>query len=94
MVLTPGRRIATFGETIAAVRRVWTDEEAGFDSKYVSFKPSWSFPKPAQRPHPPMLLGCDPASLRLTFIDSAGFWKDASVEPMLDAVAELVDIAA
>lgn len=44
-------------EKVLAVRELWTREEAGFDGEHVSFAPSWSWPKPVQDPHPPILLG-------------------------------------
>lgn len=44
-------------EYIEALRRCWTDDEAEFHGEFVDFDPVWSFPKPQQRPHPPILLG-------------------------------------
>lgn len=53
----PARRRAVFREKLAAVRRLWTQEVAGFEGEHVSFTASWSFPNPVQRPHPPVLIG-------------------------------------
>jgi probable F420-dependent oxidoreductase len=44
-------------ECVAALRRCWTDEESEFHGEFFDFDPVWSFPKPAQRPSPPVLLG-------------------------------------
>jgi probable F420-dependent oxidoreductase len=44
-------------ERMLAMQRLWTDDEASFDGKHVQFSPSWSWPKPVQRPWPPVLLG-------------------------------------
>jgi probable F420-dependent oxidoreductase len=44
-------------EHVAAMTALWTDDEASFDGEFVEFSPSWSWPKPAQRPRPPVLLG-------------------------------------
>jgi probable F420-dependent oxidoreductase len=44
-------------ECVAALRACWTDDEAEHHGRYFDFEPVWSFPKPAQRPHPPVLLG-------------------------------------
>ncbi|MGH9059573.1 MAG: LLM class flavin-dependent oxidoreductase, partial [Acidimicrobiales bacterium] len=52
----PDRR-AAFGEKLAVVRRLWTDEVVSAEGRYVTFAPSWSWPKPVQRPHPPVLVG-------------------------------------
>lgn len=47
----------TLRERVLAVQALWTEDEASFDGEHVSFAPSWSWPKPVQEPHPPVLLG-------------------------------------
>jgi probable F420-dependent oxidoreductase len=42
---------------ILAMKALWTQEEAAFHGEMVNFDPVWLYPKPAQRPHPPILLG-------------------------------------
>lgn len=44
-------------ERVAAMKRIWTEDEAAFDGTYVQFEPIWSWPKPVQKPHPPIVLG-------------------------------------
>jgi len=44
-------------EKIAAMKALWTQETASFDGEFVQFTESWSYPKPAQDPHPPILIG-------------------------------------
>src|SRR5262245_42102956 len=44
-------------ERVLAMKRIWTEDEAAFDGEFVHFAPLWSWPKPLQRPHPPVLLG-------------------------------------
>ena len=44
-------------ERILAMKALWTEEEASFHGEFVNFDPVWSWPKPAQRPHPPIFLG-------------------------------------
>lgn len=51
------RRRDVVAEHVAAMKVLWGDEEAGFDGEFVSFEPSFAWPKPVQRPHPPILLG-------------------------------------
>jgi probable F420-dependent oxidoreductase len=55
--LNPKHRMATLREVVLAVRQLWTEDVAGFDGQHVHFSDSWSWPKPEQRPHPPILLG-------------------------------------
>lgn len=44
-------------ETLEAMQALWTQEEATYKGKYVNFDRAWSYPKPIQQPHPPILLG-------------------------------------
>lgn len=44
-------------EHIAAMKALWTEEEASFHGDYVDFEKVWSYPKPATNPHPPIVLG-------------------------------------
>lgn len=53
----PRFRRTVFREKVLAMRELWTKDEAAFDGRFVSFSPSWSWPKPVQKPHPPILLG-------------------------------------
>jgi probable F420-dependent oxidoreductase len=50
-------RFRLFRERIQAMKAIWTEEEAEFHGKMVDFGPLWSWPKPVQRPHPPILMG-------------------------------------
>ncbi|MEO6651547.1 MAG: LLM class F420-dependent oxidoreductase [Ilumatobacteraceae bacterium] len=53
----PAKRRSTAREHILATKALWTQEEASFDGDYVQFGPSASYPKPVQRPHPPIIMG-------------------------------------
>ena len=55
----PRVRMAILQERVEAMKAIWTEHEASYDGKYVSFEQIWSYPKPAQRPHPPVLVGGD-----------------------------------
>jgi probable F420-dependent oxidoreductase len=44
-------------EAILAMKEIWTKDEAEFHGKFYDFPPIRSFPKPFQKPHPPVLLG-------------------------------------
>src|SRR4051794_36941694 len=53
----PRRRMAVMRERVEAMKAIWTQEEASYSGEHVSFERIWSYPKPAQRPHPPVLVG-------------------------------------
>ena len=44
-------------ERVEAMKAIWTQDEASYHGKYVNFDRIWSWPKPAQWPHPPILVG-------------------------------------
>lgn len=53
------RRFPILRERVLAMRELWTQEEAEFHGKYVDFGKSWAWPKPIQKPHPPIVMGGD-----------------------------------
>jgi probable F420-dependent oxidoreductase len=53
----PRTRMALMRERVEAMKAIWTQEEASYAGEYVAFERIWSHPKPAQRPHPPVLIG-------------------------------------
>jgi probable F420-dependent oxidoreductase len=53
----PSRRFGMMRERIEAMKAIWSQDEASYSGRYVSFERIWSWPKPAQQPHPPILVG-------------------------------------
>jgi probable F420-dependent oxidoreductase len=52
-------------EKIEAMKAIWTEHAAEYHGQFVNFDPIWSDPKPAQKPHPPVLIGgSTPAAMR------------------------------
>jgi probable F420-dependent oxidoreductase len=50
-------RFTRMRESVEAMKAIWTEDEAEYHGKIVDFDPIWCWPKPAQRPHPPVLVG-------------------------------------
>jgi len=44
-------------ERVEAMKAIWTQETPEYHGDMVSFQPMWSWPKPVQKPHPPVILG-------------------------------------
>ncbi len=44
-------------ERVEAMKEIWTKDEAQYHGEFVRFDPIWSYPKPLQKPHPPIILG-------------------------------------
>lgn len=53
----PRTRMRLLAERVEAMRAIWTQDEASYHGQHVTFEPLWSWPKPVQRPHPPVLVG-------------------------------------
>ncbi len=53
------KRWRVLRERVLAMKEIWTQEEAEFHGEFVNFDKLWSHPKPAQKPHPPILMGGD-----------------------------------
>ncbi len=61
-------------ERVLAMKEIWTKDEAEFHGEFVDFDPIWSFPKPAQKPHPPILMGGDTPKARQRVVDFCDGW--------------------
>ena len=62
-----GQRRAVLAEYVAAMRALWTQPEAAYDGKFVSFGPCWAFPKPVQA-HLPLIIGAGGGPQTLAWI--------------------------
>jgi F420-dependent oxidoreductase-like protein len=50
-------RVRQLGESVEIIKRIWSMEEASYQGKYYSIKDLVSYPKPIQKPHPPIWMG-------------------------------------
>lgn len=50
-------RFKRLEEQLQAMKALWTKDVAEFHGRFVRFEPSWCWPKPAQKPHPPIHIG-------------------------------------
>jgi probable F420-dependent oxidoreductase len=55
----PVHRFGLLRDHIGAMKAIWRDDVASFDGRYTSFNQIMSWPKPAQRPWPALLLGAN-----------------------------------
>jgi probable F420-dependent oxidoreductase len=87
----PRVRMAVLRERVEAMRAIWTQDEASYAGEHVAFDRIWSYPKPVQRPHPPILVGGDGPTVldRVLAFGSAWFPTWTGEEPLLTRAAEL-----
>ncbi len=50
-------RFKRLEEQMRAIKAIWTQDEAEFHGRFVDFDRIWCWPKPVQKPHPPLILG-------------------------------------
>src|SRR5262245_10439007 len=51
------QRMAVMRERVLAMKAVWTQSKPEFHGKHVEFAPIMTWPKPVQKPHPPIHVG-------------------------------------
>jgi len=51
------QRRSLLREKILMMKALWTEDEASYQGDLLTLEPSWAWPKPTQRPHPPIILG-------------------------------------
>jgi probable F420-dependent oxidoreductase len=70
----PRVRMAVLADRVHAMKEIWTADEASYHGSYVDFEPLWSWPKPAQRPHPPVLVGGNGPTTEDRVLDFGDGW--------------------
>jgi probable F420-dependent oxidoreductase len=85
----PRRRMAIMAERVKAMKAIWTQREASFHGEHVDFERIWSWPKPAQRPHPPVLVGGNGPTVLGRVLDFGDAWMPNYFDGVLGRVAEL-----
>ena len=80
-------------EQIEAMKALWTQDPAEYHGEMVSFDPVWCWPKPVQKPHPPVLLGGNGPRTLQRVVRYADGWMPNRGD-WLDRVPELQRMAA
>ena len=75
------RRWTQAKELVEALKALWTQEESEFHGKIYQFPPVYSFPTPAQRPHPPIILGGSAPRILPHVVDWGDGWIPIDVTP-------------
>ena len=70
----PRTRMAIMAERVEAMKAIWTHDEASYHGDHVDFERIWSWPKPAQRPHPPVLVGGNGPTVLDRVLDFGDAW--------------------
>jgi len=84
-------RFKLMRERILAMKALWSQEEAAFHGEMVNFDRVWFYPKPAQKPNPPILLGGSSDHTLKRVVEFCDGWLPIARPPFnpKDAVARL-----
>jgi alkanesulfonate monooxygenase SsuD/methylene tetrahydromethanopterin reductase-like flavin-dependent oxidoreductase (luciferase family) len=63
------------------MKELWTKPEAEYHGKYYDFPPVKSYPKPAQKPHPPVILGGHAKSVLQRVVEWGDGWLPNRATP-------------
>ncbi|MGI8310956.1 LLM class F420-dependent oxidoreductase [Saccharopolyspora hattusasensis] len=90
----PAARGALMDERIRAMREIWTKDAAEFHGEHVDFDPIYSWPKPVQRPHPPIYVGGESERSFARVAEYGGGWLPrGGTENLGELVAKVRDRA-
>ena len=85
------KRWRVLRERILAMKEIWTKDEAEFHGEFVNFDPIWSYPKPVQKPHPPIILGVNTPKARQRVVEYCDGWLPIAARAG-DLVAGIADL--
>ena len=82
-------------EALDVIKKLWTQEEAEHHGKYFNFPAVRSYPKPVQKPYPPILIGGAAKNVLSRVIDHGDGWLPNRVTPaVLEDSRKQLDIMA
>jgi probable F420-dependent oxidoreductase len=85
----PHRRFALMRERVEAMKAIWTEDEATYHGEFVNFDRIWSWPKPVQTPHPPILIAGNGPKALDRVLDYGDEWLPEFEPNLLERIAEL-----
>ena len=90
----PTKRGAVATEHLLAMKEIWLHDKAEFHGSYLDFDPIFSWPKPVQRPHPPIYVGGgDKAFPRVVAVGGGWFPNPESADGLGRRIQRLRDLA-
>jgi probable F420-dependent oxidoreductase len=85
-------RFKRLEEQVRAMKALWTKDVAEYHGKFVDFDPVWAWPKPIQKPHPPVYIGGESAYTLQRIVEIGDGWFPrgrAGAEVVLKGKADL-----
>jgi probable F420-dependent oxidoreductase len=84
-------RFKRLREQVLAMKQIWTKDEAEYHGQFVNFDKIWSWPKPAQKPNPPVLLGGESGHTLQRVVDFCEGWfpRGRAADVILPGIKDL-----
>jgi probable F420-dependent oxidoreductase len=89
----PRRRFSLMRERIEAMKAIWTEDESSYHGKHVDFDRIWCWPKPVQKPHPPVLVGGNAERVLDRVVAFGDEWMPNRVSGLRERIATLNRLA-
>jgi len=89
------RRWSQTRESILAMKELWTQVESEFHGEFYDFPAVYSFPRPVQRPHPPIMLGGNANNVFKRIIEYGNGWipTTSTVDEIRNGRSKLTELA-
>ncbi len=85
----PRTRMRLMRERVLAMKAIWAHEEASFAGEHVRFDRIWCDPKPLQRPHPPIYVGGNGATVFDRVLEYGDVWMPNHARDVAGRIGEL-----
>jgi probable F420-dependent oxidoreductase len=85
-------RFGRMHESVEAVKTIWRDDEATYTGRHIRFERIWCWPKPAQQPHPPILVGGNGPNVHKRVIAFGDEWMPNRIGKDEDMIARFADL--
>jgi probable F420-dependent oxidoreductase len=92
----PKARWRLLRERVMAMKEIWTADEGEYHGKMVDFEPIWSWPKPIQKPHPPIYVGGDGEHTLRRVVEYGDAWMPIpgrNARPLGERIQDLQQMA-
>jgi len=76
-------------ESVLAMKECWTQKDAEYHGRFIDFDPVWVEPKPARKPHPPILIGAASKWAIERVVEFGDGWLPTPVPQFEERLAQL-----
>jgi probable F420-dependent oxidoreductase len=75
-------------DSVMAMKALWTQDESSYKGSHYNFPPVWCYPKPIQKPHPPVILGGEASNVFKRIMEWGDGWMPRGNYISAEKIAE------